>query len=87
MQRKLAPSALLVVALACAGGAFLATRGLAQEPGKTSPTWAPGGKHQRFTPDNCVFAFIDHQTGLMNLVHNTSSVEFKSLVIGLAKTA
>jgi nicotinamidase-related amidase len=84
MHRKLP---LLLVALACAGGAFLGTRSLAQEPGKTSPTWAPGGKRERFTPENSVFAFVDHQTGLMNLVHNTSSVEFKSLVIGLAKTA
>jgi nicotinamidase-related amidase len=52
-----------------------------------SPTWAPGGKRERFSPDNCVFALIDHQTGLMNLVHNAGSVEFKSMVLALAKTA
>ena len=86
MHRKL--PLLLLAALACAGGAFLGARSIAQEPAaKASPTWAPGGKRERFTPENSVFAFIDHQTGLMNLVHNTSSVEFKSLVIGLAKTA
>jgi nicotinamidase-related amidase len=54
---------------------------------KTSPTWAPGGKRERWTPDNCVFAFIDHQTGLMNLVDNARPVEFKNMVIALAKTA
>lgn len=52
-----------------------------------NPTWAPGGKRERLTPDNCVFAFIDHQTGLMNLVHNARAAEFKSMVIALAKTA
>jgi nicotinamidase-related amidase len=53
----------------------------------TSPTWAPNGKRERLTPENCVFAFIDHQTGLMNLVDNAKPVEFKNIVIGLAKTA
>jgi len=88
MNRRYLP-VLALAALACVGGTFLATRAaFAQEPAaKASPTWAPGGKRERFTPENSVFAFIDHQTGLMNLVHNTSSVEFKSLVIGLAKTA
>jgi nicotinamidase-related amidase len=50
-------------------------------------TWGPAGKHERLTTDNCVFAFIDHQTGLMNLVDNARAVEFKNIVIGLAKTA
>ncbi len=50
-------------------------------------TWAPGGKRERWTPDNCVFAFIDHQTGLMNLVNDTPAVEYKNLVVGLAKLA
>ncbi|MBY0262366.1 MAG: hydrolase [Phycisphaerales bacterium] len=50
-------------------------------------TWAPGGKHERFTPDNCVFAFVDHQTGLMNIVDNTDPVGFKNYVIALAKLA
>lgn len=54
-------------------------------PAKT--TWAPGGKRERWTPDNCVFAFVDHQTGLMNLVNDTPAGEYKNLVIGLAKLA
>ncbi len=52
-----------------------------------SPTWAAGGKRERWTPDNCAFAFIDHQTGLMNLVDSHRPVEFKNMVIALAKTA
>ncbi len=55
--------------------------------GKSSPTWAAHGTRERLTPENCVFAFIDHQTGLMNLVDNARPVEFKNIVIGLAKTA
>lgn len=93
MNRRFLPPVLVLVALTCVGGAFLATNGMrsaaiAQEPSaKATPTWAPGGKRERFTPDNCVFAFIDHQTGLTNLVHNAPPVEFKSIVIALAKTA
>jgi nicotinamidase-related amidase len=34
-----------------------------------------------------VLALIDHQTGLMNLVGSMGTVEFKSIVVGLAKTA
>lgn len=52
-----------------------------------SPTWAAGGKRERWTPDNCAFAFIDHQTGLMNLVESARPVEYKNMVIALAKTA
>lgn len=52
-----------------------------------APTWAPGGSRERWTPDNTVFAFIDHQTGLMNLVDDTPTVEYKNYVIGLAKLA
>ena len=52
-----------------------------------APTWAPGGKRERWTPDNCVFAFVDHQTGLMNLVNDTPAVEYKNLVIAKAKLA
>lgn len=48
-------------------------------------TWA--GKKERLTPDNCVFAFVDHQTGLMNLVDNVPMTEFKNYVLGLGKTA
>jgi nicotinamidase-related amidase len=84
MNRRL--FVLVLVALAFLGGSFLARPdALAQEP--SAPTWAPGGKRERLTPDNCVFALIDHQTGLMNLVHNAPPVEFKSIVIALAKTA
>jgi nicotinamidase-related amidase len=50
-------------------------------------TWAPGGERERLTPENSVFAFIDHQTGLMNLVENVTAVTFKNYVIALAKTA
>ncbi len=61
---------------------------VAQDPTPTaSPTWAPGGKRERWTPDNCAFAFVDHQTGLMNLVHNARAVEFKNIVVALAQTA
>jgi len=90
MRRKLLSPATLLLVLACAGGAFLATGVapvLAQEPGKASPTWAPEGKRERYTPDNCVIAFVDHQTGLMNLVHSAPPTEFKSMVVGLAKAA
>jgi nicotinamidase-related amidase len=63
-------------------------RAFAQEgAGKKSPTWAANGQRERWTPDNCVFAFVDHQTGLMNLVHSMEPVEYKNMVIGLAKTA
>jgi nicotinamidase-related amidase len=56
-------------------------------PAKGSPTWATGGKRERWTPDNCAFAFVDHQTGLMSLVHNAPPTEFKNIVVGLAKLA
>jgi nicotinamidase-related amidase len=88
------PFALTLIALGGFAGGFTATRvavvGAATQeaaPAKGAPTWAPGGKRERFTPQNCVFAFVDHQTGLMNLVHNANPTEFKSLVIGLAKLA
>lgn len=50
-------------------------------------TWAPGGKRERFTPENSVFLFVDHQTGLMNLVANVDTPNFKNYVIALGKTA
>jgi nicotinamidase-related amidase len=50
-------------------------------------TWAPGGERERLTPENIVFAFVDHQTGLMNVVENATAVTFKNTVIALAKTA
>jgi nicotinamidase-related amidase len=89
---------LLTAAVALVAGAALAvptTRGLlptasAQDGARApaaSPTWAPGGKRERWTADNCVFAFIDHQTGLMNLVDNMRPTEFKNIVVGTAKIA
>lgn len=91
MNRKFFASALALAALGGGlGGTLVATSGLSQPPaaGKTgTPRWAPGGTRERLTPDNCVFAFIDHQTGLMNLVDNVPPVEFKNMVIALAKTA
>jgi len=74
-------SALVVLAV---GGGLVAAQ---QTAPKTPATWGPGGSHQRYTPENCVFAFVDHQTGLMNLVENTTTVTFKNYVVGLAKTA
>jgi nicotinamidase-related amidase len=94
MTRRRSVAAILVM-LVLAFGAWMpawtrsVSRAVAQTvagPAKTA-TWAPGGKHERWTADNCVFAFIDHQTGLMNLVDNARPVEFKNMVIALAKTA
>jgi len=94
MNRKFFPSAFVLFVMAGVAGTFMATSRMASTaqaqpaaPGKSNPTWAPGGQRDRLTPDNCVFAFIDHQTGLMNLVENTTAVTFKNYVIGLAKTA
>ena len=93
MNRKFLSSAVVLVASACAAATMAASSGPAPAPAqsqasaKTTPTWAPGGKREHLTPDNCVFAFIDHQTGLMNLVDNVRPVEFKNIVIALAKTA
>jgi nicotinamidase-related amidase len=89
MQAKSVPSLLLFAALAVAGGALVA---MTASPASTqdaspSPTWAAGGKRERLTPENCVFAFIDHQTGLTNLVDNERTVTFKNYVVALAKTA
>lgn len=93
MNPKSLSSALGLLLLSSLGAALIATNGtttsaLAQTAStKGSPTWAPEGKRERWTPENCVFAFIDHQTGLMNLVENTTAVTFKNYVIGLGKTA
>ena len=92
MSCRQIPSALSILALAAAAalvagsGALTPGRAAAAQPA-AGKTWAPGGKRERFTPDNCVFAFVDHQTGLMNLVENETSVSFKNYVIALAKTA
>jgi nicotinamidase-related amidase len=94
MHRTHLPTALALIVLGGAAGAWMAGSGgpaaaQAQTSSgpKSSATWAPGGTRERLTPDNCVFAFIDHQTGLMNLVDNTTAVTYKNYVIGLAKTA
>jgi nicotinamidase-related amidase len=80
-------SALLLATLGGLGIGMSVGMGSAQPAAKPNPTWAPGGKRERWTPDNCVFAFVDHQTGLMNLVDSSKPVEFKNMVIALAKTA
>jgi nicotinamidase-related amidase len=91
LDRLLAPALLLAAAIG--GAAFFAgaqSSSIAQTTTATAAagtTWAPGGKRERWTPDNCVFAFVDHQTGLMNLVNDTPAVEYKNLVVGLAKLA
>ncbi len=92
MHPKVVSSSLVLVALTAAGSAFVAAGSrpaLArpQAAAKATPTWAPGGSHERLTPDNCLVALIDHQTGLMNLVDNARPLEFKNIVIALAKTA
>src|SRR5262245_18078027 len=87
MIRKSLSSAVAVALLAALGAALVGTSGLAQPPSKGRPTWAAAGKRERCTPENCVFAFIDHQTGLMNLVENTSAVTCKNYVSALGKTA
>jgi nicotinamidase-related amidase len=85
---------LVSAGLVAAGAAFVTVKftneASAQRVGSPSSTtamWAPGGKRERLTPENCVFAFIDHQTGLMNLVDNIRPTEFKNIVVGLAQTA
>lgn len=96
MNRTFASSTLVVVAavalfvgLVAGSGGLTSAQAQTAEAGrpKGQATWAPGGKRERWTADNCVFAFIDHQTGLMNLVNNARPVEFKNIVIGLAETA
>ncbi|MCC7061124.1 MAG: isochorismatase family protein [Burkholderiaceae bacterium] len=91
--RTVALGCILVIA---ATFAFLTSSGnqaAAQEakagdgPRPVGKTWAPGGKRPHFTAENCVFAFVDHQTGLMNLVDNVEAVVFKNYVLGLAETA
>lgn len=89
-RRSLVPSIAIIATIGAA--AFFAgaqSHGNAQAPaaGAAKATWAPGGKRERWTPDNTVFAFIDHQTGLMNLVADTPKVEYKNYVVGLAKLA
>jgi len=93
MVRTSIPSLLLLAVFAAACGSLVAMSASSRVPPAAaqavpaSRTWAPGGKREHFTPDNCVFAFVDHQTGLMNLVDNERAVAFKNYVIALAKTA
>lgn len=95
MNRNRIVPALGLVAVGVIAGAVVSqfggvprasAQGVAAAP-TTAKTWAPGGTRERWTPDNCVFAFIDHQTGLMNLVENTTAVTYKNYVVGLAKAA
>ncbi len=64
MHPKVVSSSLVLVALTAAGGAFFAAGrpalALPQTAAKATPTWAPGGSHERLTPDNCLVALIDH---------------------------
>jgi nicotinamidase-related amidase len=89
----LAASALLVAGLASLGlraeplQERAGQQASAASPTKRPATWAPNGRRERFTPDNAVFAFVDHQTGLMNLVENVKAVEYKNYVLGLAELA
>jgi len=91
MNRKYLSPVIVIATLAAIAVGYWSGRDaavLAQSGASAkSPTWAAGGKRERWAPDNCVFAFIDHQTGLMNLVDNARPVEFKNMVIALAKTA
>jgi nicotinamidase-related amidase len=97
MKAPVVSSALAIFAVGAAAGLFLAsgagTGSANAQPAAASggpvsmKTWAPGGKRERWTPDNCVFAFIDHQTGLMNLVEDTTAVTYKNYVVGLGKLA
>lgn len=79
--------ALIAVAAGGLAAGSIATALAQPAAPKQSPTWAEGGSRERLTADNCVFAFIDHQTGLMNLVDNARPTEFKNMVVALAKTA
>ena len=45
------------------------------------------GPHDVLTPENATVLLIDHQVGLMNIVRDMGAEEFKSNVLGLAKTA
>jgi nicotinamidase-related amidase len=78
-------AAVVVVAAAYSQGVRSSQPAAAQSSAKK--TWAPNGTRERWTPDNVVFAFVDHQTGLMNLVENVKAVEFKNYVLGLGELA
>lgn len=42
-------------------------------------------KNTRLTPDNAALLLIDHQSGIMQLVHDYSPAEFRNNVLALAK--
>jgi len=96
MSRTTVMTMLTIFTLGAGFGAILSLSGaLGEARAQTNrqgaqpaaPTWAPGGSRERLTPDNCVFAFVDHQTGLMNIVDNVKAVEFKNYVLGLGELA
>ncbi len=45
------------------------------------------GPYDVLTPENSVVLLVDHQVGLMNIVRDINPEEFKSNVLGLARTA
>jgi nicotinamidase-related amidase len=100
MKLGSAPQSTILLAIAAtvlSGGALLAAllqpRFAQAQSGnqaagpQSHKTWGPNGKRERLTAENCVFAFVDHQTGLMNLVHNVEPVTFKNYVLGLGEAA
>ncbi|HYC77847.1 MAG TPA: hydrolase [Planctomycetota bacterium] len=91
MHWRTVPSACVLFGLSSFGVGVVAGReagtGVVQDERKPAPLWAEGGRRERFTPENCVIALIDHQTGLMNLVDNAPPTTFKNVVVALAKTA
>lgn len=90
MLRRLLPIPILLL---CAAGAaaFLSSGAepapAAQDGPRRPKTWAPEGKRERLTPDDCLVVLVDHQTGLMNLVHDERPTDFKNVVVAVAKTA
>ncbi len=45
------------------------------------------GPYGVLTPENAAVLLIDHQVGLMSIVRDMGAEEFKSNLLGLAKTA
>ncbi|KAH8124798.1 hypothetical protein ACSS6W_007562 [Trichoderma asperelloides] len=44
-------------------------------------------KYKRLDRDDCIFLFVDHQTGLIQLVRDFNPDEFRNNVLALAKVA
>jgi nicotinamidase-related amidase len=57
---------------------------LLQQAGKTA---ANQTGDNRLSPDNAVLLIVDHQTGLMQLVRDWEVAQFRTNILGLAKTA